>query len=55
VARRLVERGVRFIELIDVGSSRNWDAHSDMKSHETLAKNGPCPRFPRHDPSSLGL
>jgi hypothetical protein len=39
VARRLVERGVRFIELVDVGSSRNWDAHSDMKTHEPLAKN----------------
>ncbi|GIS62928.1 MAG: hypothetical protein CM1200mP2_51530 [Planctomycetaceae bacterium] len=30
VARRLAERGVRFIELIDVGSSANWDAHGDM-------------------------
>ncbi len=25
-ARRLVERGVRFVELIDTGSSNNWDA-----------------------------
>jgi hypothetical protein len=39
VARRLVERGVRFIELVDVGASNNWDAHSDMKTHEPLAKN----------------
>ncbi len=39
VARRLVERGVRFVELIDVGSSNNWDAHGDMKTHEPLAKN----------------
>lgn len=38
-ARRLVERGVRFIELIDTGSSNNWDAHGDMKTHEPLAKN----------------
>ena len=38
-ARRLVERGVRFIELIDTGSSGNWDAHGDMMSHEPLAKN----------------
>ena len=30
VARRLAERGVRFVELIDTGSSNNWDAHSDM-------------------------
>jgi uncharacterized protein (DUF1501 family) len=39
VARRLAERGVRFIELIDVGSSANWDAHGDMLTHLPLAKN----------------
>ena len=39
VARRMVERGVRFIELIDSGSSRNWDSHSDMKAHEPMARN----------------
>jgi hypothetical protein len=39
VARRLAERGVRFIELIDVGSSDNWDAHGDMLTHVPLAKN----------------
>ncbi len=38
-ARRLVERGVRFVELIDTGSSGNWDAHGDMMSHEPLARN----------------
>lgn len=38
-ARRLVERGVRFVELIDVGSSNNWDAHGDMMTHAPLAKN----------------
>ena len=38
VARRLAERGVRFIELIDTGSSNNWDAHSDMAAHEPLAR-----------------
>jgi uncharacterized protein (DUF1501 family) len=38
VARRLAERGVRFIELIDTGSSNNWDAHSDMEAHAPLAK-----------------
>jgi len=38
-ARRLVERGVRFVELIDTGSSGNWDSHGDMKDHERLAKN----------------
>ncbi|PYJ07507.1 MAG: DUF1501 domain-containing protein [Verrucomicrobia bacterium] len=39
VARRLVERGVRFVELIDVGSHDNWDAHADIKTHEPLARN----------------
>ena len=39
VARRLAERGVRFVELIDVGSSGNWDAHGDMMTHVPLAKN----------------
>ena len=39
VARRLAEHGVRFIELIDVGSSANWDAHGDMMTHVPLARN----------------
>jgi hypothetical protein len=41
VARRLAERGVRFIELIDVGTNQlvNWDAHADMQTHVPLAKN----------------
>jgi len=38
VARRLAERGVRFIELIDVGSSNNWDSHGNMADHERLAR-----------------
>lgn len=39
VARRLAERGVRFIELIDVGASNNWDAHGDIQTHAPLARN----------------
>lgn len=39
VARRLSERGVRFIELIDRGASGNWDTHSNMKSYSKLAAN----------------
>ena len=39
VARRLVERGVRFIELIDTGSRPNWDSHGEMKEHAALANN----------------
>jgi hypothetical protein len=38
VARRLAQKGVRFVELIDTGASNNWDSHSDMKAHEPLAK-----------------
>lgn len=39
VARRLAERGVRFIELIDTGASNNWDSHGDMNDHGRLAQN----------------
>jgi hypothetical protein len=39
VARRMAERGVRFVELIDSGSSNNWDAHGNMKEHIPKAKN----------------
>src|SRR5260370_221036 len=34
----MVEQGVRFIELIDTGSSKNWDAHGDVRTHEPLAR-----------------
>jgi hypothetical protein len=39
MARRLVERGVRFVELVDTGAYDNWDAHGDMKTCIPLAKN----------------
>jgi hypothetical protein len=39
IARRLAERGVRFIELIDSGASNNWDAHGNMDEHAPLARN----------------
>jgi len=38
VARRLAERGVRFIELIDGSSGHNWDQHGDMAEHAEHAK-----------------
>lgn len=34
LARRLVERGVRFVQLY-CGSGRGWDAHSDMETNHT--------------------
>jgi hypothetical protein len=37
IARRLVERGVRAVELIDTGSHDNWDAHDDMTNHRPKA------------------
>jgi hypothetical protein len=37
LARRLVERGVRVVELIDTGASDNWDAHGDMQQHRGKA------------------
>lgn len=38
LARRLVERGVRFIQVCHAGGSGNgsWDAHDDMESHGPL-------------------
>jgi Protein of unknown function (DUF1501) len=36
-ARRLIERGVRIVELIDTGSNNNWDAHGDMQDHRPKA------------------
>jgi uncharacterized protein (DUF1501 family) len=38
VGRRLAERGVRFIELVDGSSSHNWDQHGDMAEHAQHAK-----------------
>ncbi len=38
IARRLVERGVRVVELIDTGSHDNWDSHGDMETHRPKAK-----------------
>ncbi len=41
VGRRMAERGVRFIELIDGDTSidHNWDAHAELKKYDKLAKN----------------
>ena len=38
VARRLVERGVRVIELFDVGSNNNWDSHTEISDHRKLSR-----------------
>ena len=38
MARRLAERGVRVVELIDTGSHDNWDAHGDMQHHRPKAE-----------------
>ncbi|MGE0377160.1 MAG: DUF1501 domain-containing protein [Planctomycetaceae bacterium] len=37
VARRMIERGVRTVELIDSGASHNWDAHGNMQDHRPMA------------------
>lgn len=37
LARRLLERGVRVVEMIDTGSHDNWDAHGDMQAHRPKA------------------
>jgi len=38
IARRLIERGVRTVELIDTGASNNWDSHGDMQHHRPKAR-----------------
>src|SRR3954447_21087789 len=38
-ARRLVERGVRVVELFDVGSNTNWDSHNNIDDHRALSRN----------------
>jgi hypothetical protein len=38
IGRRLVERGVRFVELVDGTSSHNWDQHGDMAEHAKHAR-----------------
>ena len=37
MARRLLERGVRVVEVIDTGSHDNWDSHGDMATHRPKA------------------
>ncbi len=37
LTRRLIERGVRVVELIDTGAGDNWDAHGDMQQHRGKA------------------
>lgn len=45
VARRLAERGVRFVEVIDGGYDKytNWDAHLNIRMHEPLARKSDKP------------
>jgi hypothetical protein len=38
IARRMIERGVRVVEIIDTGSNNNWDAHGDMNDHRPKAQ-----------------
>jgi len=37
-SRRLLERGVRVVELFDVGSHDNWDHHNDILKHRDLSR-----------------
>lgn len=36
-ARRLVENGVRVVEVVHTGSGANWDSHGDMQHHRQRA------------------
>ena len=49
LARRLVERGVRFVQMYSGGSHNddNWDAHTDIKKNHDQARRGaPTSRSP---------
>ncbi|HAM70990.1 MAG TPA: DUF1501 domain-containing protein [Verrucomicrobiales bacterium] len=37
MARRMIERGIRVVELVDTGSHDNWDSHGDMQAHRPKA------------------
>jgi len=37
IGRRMIERGVRVVELIDTGSNNNWDAHGNTEDHRPKA------------------
>ncbi len=43
VARRLIERGVRTVEIIDTGASNNWDSHGNMQDHRPKAERADRP------------
>ncbi len=38
IARRLIERGVRVVQLVDTGANNNWDAHGNMEDHRKKAE-----------------
>lgn len=37
-ARRMLEHGVRTVEVIDTGAGNNWDAHGNMQDHRPKAR-----------------
>ena len=51
IARRLVERGVRVVELFDVGSNTNWDSHTNIDDHRKLCRATSTGRSPRWSPT----
>ena len=48
LARRLVERGVRFIQIYSGGAHNddNWDAHGDLVKNHTTTPAAPTSRSP---------
>lgn len=38
ITRRMIERGVRVVELIDAKGGTNWDAHGNMQDHRPRAE-----------------
>ena len=58
MARRLVERGVRFVQVYSGGghNDENWDAHGDVsRTTAALRRDGPAHRGPADGPQASRL
>jgi hypothetical protein len=40
LARRLIEKGVRFVQVYNGGSGKSWDAHGDLRGNHTTMASG---------------
>ena len=40
LTRRLIEKGVRFVQVYNGGSGKSWDAHGDLRGNHTTMAGG---------------